>query len=271
MHKIIIDPDRRKLSLNVREIFEYKDLLYTLAVRDFKVRYAQTFLGILWAAIQPLSTLLIFILVFGKVAKVDTSPIPYPVFAIAGMSAWTYFSFVMSQAGSSIIGAQSMVSKIYFPRLIIPISKAMVGLVDLGINLIFVIVLMIIYRIQPAATIIWLPLFIFFSLLAGLTAGIWLSALTVRYRDFQHVIPFLVQLGLYATPVAYPASLVPEKYQFLYYLNPMAGVVEGFRWSLLGGNSPGNLAIFSMGLLLIIFVAGLFYFRKVERVMADIV
>jgi lipopolysaccharide transport system permease protein len=143
--------------------------------------------------------------------------------------------------------------------------------VDLSINLIFVTALMIIYKVSPSENVIWLPLFIVFSLLAGLTAGIWLSALTVRFRDFQHVIPFLVQLGLYATPVAYPASLVPEKYQFFYYLNPMAGVVEGFRWSLFGGASPGSMAVFSMTLLILFFIAGLFYFRKVERVMADIV
>lgn len=271
MQKIVIDASNKGLSLNLKELFSYKDLLFNLAHRDFKVRYAQTFLGFVWAGIQPLSTLLIFTLVFSKVAKVDTNDIPYPVFAIVGMSAWTYFSFVMSQAGTSIIGAQNMISKIYFPRLIIPISKALVGLVDFAISFLFVIILMVIYSVPPSSNIIWFPVFLFFTVLAGLTIGIWLSALTVRFRDFQHVVPFLVQIGLYATPVAYPASLVPEQYRVFYFLNPMAGVVEGFRWSLIGGELPGPVTFFSLSLLIILFILALFYFRKVERVMADIV
>jgi lipopolysaccharide transport system permease protein len=271
MQRVVVDAGNKGISLNLKELAAYKNLLFTLALRDIKVRYAQTFLGLVWAAIQPLSTLLIFTLVFSKVARVDTGSIPYPVFAIVGMSAWTYFSFVMSQAGTSIIGAQNMISKIYFPRLIIPFSKALVGLIDFGISFSFIIILMVMYQVPPSPNVVWLPVFILFALIAGLTIGIWLSALTVRYRDFQHIVPFLVQIGLYATPVAYPASLVPEQYRVVYFLNPMAGVVEGFRWSLVGGEIPGTMTLASLLLLLVLFVAGLFYFRKVERVMADIV
>jgi lipopolysaccharide transport system permease protein len=271
MHKIYINARKKGLDLNVREILEYRDLLYTLALRDLKVRYAQTALGLLWAVLQPLTTLIVFTLVFSRVAKVDTSPIPYPVFALSGLSVWTYFASLMSQAGSSIVSAQGMISKIYFPRLIIPLSKSVVGLVDLGISLTFLVVLMVFYGVVPSAQIIWLPLFLLLALLSGLAVGIWLSALTVRFRDFLQIMPFVVQLGMYLTPIAYPARLVPEKYQFFYFLNPMAGVVEGFRWSLLGGTAPNPMIFLSAGLVLVLLVSGLYYFRSVERVMADIV
>lgn len=268
---IVIDSSKKGINLNIRELIAYKDLLFTLAYRDFKVRYAQTVLGFLWAFIQPAATLTIFTLVFGKVAKVNTGDIPYPLFALCGMVAWNYFSNVMGGAGSSIIGAQGMVKKIYFPRLVIPLSKAVTALVDLGIVGIFLIGVMFYYGIYPTATIIYFPLFLSLAILSGLTAGIWLSALTVRYRDFQHLIPFAVQFGMYATPIAYPASLVPEHLQFWYFINPMAGVVEGFRWTLLGGEMPGVLTFLSASIVIVLFVLGLFYFRKVEKVMADIV
>ncbi len=269
--QIIIDSSKKGINLNIKELIAYKDLLLTLAYRDLKVRYAQTVLGFLWAAIQPLTTLLIFTLVFAKVAKVDTGSIPYPLFALAGMSGWTYFAFVMSQAGSSIVSAQGMISKIYFPRLIIPISKALVGLVDFGITFAFMIGLMFYYGFAPGLNILFFPVFLILAIISGLTIGIWLSALTVRFRDFQQIVPFMVQLGMYATPVAYPASLVPEKYQFVYFLNPMAGVVEGFRWSLLGGNEPNSLIFLSSALIIILFISGLYFFRSVEKVMADII
>jgi len=269
--QIIIDSSKKGINLNIKELIAYKDLLITLAYRDLKVRYAQTALGFLWAIIQPLSTLLIFTLVFGKVAKVNTGTIPYPLFALTGMAAWTYFSNVMSSAGSSIIGSQAMISKIYFPRLIIPLSKSAVALVDFMIILVLLLVTMIFYGYYPDSQIIFFPLFVLLALLSGLSIGIWLSALTVRFRDFQYIIPFAVQLGMYATPVAYPASLVPDQYKFWYFLNPMAGVVEGFRWSLLGGDPPGMLTFLSTGLVLLLFISSLFYFRSVEKVMADII
>ena len=275
MHRTIVDADKQKLSLNLRELFNYRDLFLILAYRDLRVRYAQTFLGFFWAFLQPAATLLIFTVVFGKAVKVDTGGVPYPLFAITGMTAWTYFAFVLNQSGNSIIGAQEMVKKIYFPRLVIPLSKAVVGFVDFAIAFLFLAVMMLVYSFAPSENILYLPLFILLTIISALAVGIWLSALTIRYRDFQHVVPFLVQFGLYATPTAYPAKTIinslPDWAVAIYYLNPMAGVVEGFRWSVLGGAPPSNYAYISFALTGVLFISSLFYFRKVERVMADIV
>ena len=271
MNKTIIDASKSKLSLNLRELFEYRDLFFILAWRDLRVRYAQTFLGLLWAFIQPLATLLIFTLIFGRVIKVETGDIPYPVYALAGMVTWSYFAYVLSQSGQSIIGAQEMVKKIYFPRLVIPVSKAMTGFVDFFITLIFLGGLMVYYKVPLSLNVYLLPLFFLLGVLAALGMGIWLSSLTIRYRDFQHVIPFLVQIGLYATPIAYPASMIPDKYQLLYHLNPMAGVVEGYRWSLMGREVMSEYAWISFAIILLLFISGLFYFRKIEGEIADII
>ena len=275
MVHLIVDAEKRSRLLNLKELLHYQDLFYILAYRDLRVRYAQTFLGLLWAFLQPLATLTIFTVVFGRAVQVDTGGIPYPLFAITGMASWTYFAFVMKESGNSIISAQQMVKKIYFPRLVIPLSKAVVGFVDFGIALLFVVVLMIYYQFLPSGNIIFLPLFILLTILSALSVGIWLSALTIRYRDFQHVVPFLVQFGLYATPTAYPAEAVinnlPPWATVLYYLNPMAGVVEGFRWCLLGGQPPSQYAYISFVLVALLLVSGLYYFKRVERVMADIV
>lgn len=275
MVHLIVDADKRSNLLNLKELLHYKDLFYILAYRDLRVRYAQTFLGLTWALLQPLATLTIFTVVFGRAVKVDTGGIPYPLFAICGMASWTYFAFVMKESGNSIISAQGMVKKIYFPRLVIPLSKAVVGFVDFAIGLSFVVVLMLFYQFSPSSNIIYLPVFILLTIISALAVGIWLSALTIRYRDFQHVVPFLVQFGLYATPTAYPASAVinnlPDWAVVLYYLNPMAGVVEGFRWSLLGGTPPSEYAYLSFVLMGLIFISGLYYFKRIERVMADIV
>ena len=275
MHRTIVDADKQKLSLNLRELFNYRDLFLILAYRDLRVRYAQTFLGFFWAFLQPAATLLIFTVVFGRAIKVDTGGIPYPLFAITGMTAWTYFAFVLNQSGNSIIGAQEMVKKIYFPRLVIPLSKAVVGFVDFAIAFLILGVMMLYYGFTPSGNILYLPLFIVLTIISALAVGIWLSALTIRYRDFQHVVPFLVQFGLYATPTAYPAETIiknlPDWAVVIYYLNPMAGVVEGFRWSVLGGAAPSDYAYISFTLIAVLFISALFYFRKVERVMADIV
>ena len=275
MVHLIVDAKKRNRLLNLKELLQYQDLFYILAYRDLRVRYAQTFLGLLWAFLQPLATLTIFTVVFGRAVQVDTGGIPYPLFAITGMASWTYFAFVMKESGNSIISAQQMVKKIYFPRLVIPLSKAVVGFVDFGIALLFVVVLMIYYQFLPSGNIIFLPVFILLTILSALSVGIWLSALTIRYRDFQHVVPFLVQFGLYATPTAYPAEAVinnlPSWATVLYYLNPMAGVVEGFRWCLLGGQPPSSYAYISFVLVALLLVSGLYYFKRVERVMADIV
>lgn len=274
MQTKIIEGGRTKLVLDFQELYRYRDLFLTLSWRDFRVRYAQTSIGLLWALLQPIITLLILSLVFGRFVGVQ-APVPYILFTVSGMSVWTYFSYVMTNSGSSIISSQEMVKKIYFPRLIIPLSKAAVGLIDLGITLVILAGLMIYYKITPTSNIWFAPLFILVSMIAALSVGIWLSALTVRYRDFQHIVPFIVQIGLYITPIAYPAEFavkqLPKWASTLYYLNPLAGIVQGFRWSLFGGSPPGNLIWVSLFMVIILFFSGLFYFRKVEDDMADFV
>lgn len=271
MGKTVIDASKGKLGINLGELFAYKDLFLTLAFRDIKVRYAHTMLGLAWTVLQPVATLLIFILIFSKAIHVDTGTVPYALHALTGLCAWTYFSSVLTQAGGSIVGQQNMIQKIYFPRLIIPLSKSLAALLDFCITLGLLFALMLYYGFIPPLQIIFLPLFIALNIIASLAIGIWLSALTVRFRDFQYITPFMVQFGLYATPVAYPSSLIPAKYQLLYSLNPMVGVIEGFRWCLLGESSPSAYTWLSMGLLSLLFVSGLLYFRKVESTMADII
>lgn len=270
MNKTVIEAGKSQYFPNFRELRKYKNLLYSLAWRDLRVKYAQTYVGFLWAFINPIFNLIVLSFVFGVVAKVDTNGFPQIVFTIAGLSAWTYFSTLMSEAGTSIIGAQSMIKKIYFPRLVIPLSKAISGLVDLGITLICLIFLMFTYGIVPSSNIIFLPFFILMAILSGLAGGILVSALVTRYRDFTFVVPMIVRLGLYASPVAYSASAVPEQYRLFYYFNPLAGVIEGFRWSILGTGSPDPFMFYSIGLVFIILFIGLYYFAQVERIMADV-
>lgn len=271
----IIDAKQRKLFPSLSELKRYKDLFLTLAWRDFRVRYAQTTIGFLWAFIQPIVTLIILSIVFTKFAKVDTGNIPHSIFTACGLITWTYFAFVMTNSGKSIIESQNMIKKIYFPRLIIPLSKALVGLIDMGVAVIILVALMIYHGVAPASTAWFSPLFILVGMIAALGVGIWLSALTIRFRDFQHIIPFLVQLGLFISPVAFPAEKVlekaPEWAVSLYYLNPMAGVVQGFRWSLFGGKAPDSMMFISFGMILLLFVTSLMYFKRVEDEIADFV
>jgi lipopolysaccharide transport system permease protein len=275
MNKIVVDTNKRSFSLNLKELFYYKDLLLILAYRDLRIRYSQTMLGIFWVLLQPILTLLIFTLVFGRFANVPTAGFPYPVFALCGMIPWTYFSFLMSQAGNSIISSQDMIKKIYFPRLIVPLSKSLVGLVDFGVAFLFLLALLVIYKIPISPNILTLPLFVFMIILSGLAIGIWLSALSIRYRDFQHISVFLVQLGLYVTPVAYPSEIVvnflPEWVVILYYLNPVAGIVDGFRWAMLGIPLQHSLYLISFAMSAVLFVTGVIYFKRIEKTMADIV
>lgn len=275
MNKIIVDASKKSFSFGLSELLHYRDLFLILAYRDLKVRYAQTFLGLLWAIIQPLTTLFIFTLIFGRVIKVDTGGIPYPLFAMIGMLGWSYFSFVMSQSGSSVINAQEMIKKIYFPRLVIPLSKAFVGFVDYLVTIVFIIGLLIYFKTSVSSGVVFLPLVFLLNVAAALAIGIWLSALTIRYRDFQHVLPFLVQIGLYVTPVGYPSSLVSEKLpewaQAIYYLNPVAGIVDWYRWCILGNDSISQYTLFSLAVIVLLLPTGIIYFKKVERVMADII
>jgi len=243
-----------------------------LAYRDYRVRYANTVLGFGWAVIQPAFTLLIFIVVFNKAAKVETGETPYAVFTMMGMWAWSYFSYVLTQAGQSVVGAQALITKVYFPRLIIPVSKAIVAFVDFIIAFLLLLVLMIYYKTVPSTHAPALLIFVAAIILFSLSVGVWASALTIRFRDLQYVIPFITQLGLYASPVAYPSSLIPAEYKPIYYLNPMAGIIDGVRWSLLGTPLPEmKYLVYSTAITLLLLISGLYYFRKTEREIADII
>lgn len=273
--KIVVDAKAWRSLPNIRELIDHRDLFLTLAYRDIRVRYAQTLLGLLWALVQPLATLIILTLVFGRAVKVDTGNIPYPLFAVTGVSAWTYFSFVLKESGSSIIGAQEVVRKIYFPRLIIPLSKAAVGLMDLVVALVLMAALFVYYGQTPHWGMALALVYLLGIIIASLGVGLWVSALTIRFRDLQHVVPFAIQFGLFVTPVAYPAasvtSTLPYWAQVLYFINPMAGLVEAYRWALLGIGDPGGLCYISFFVTFILFVTGVLYFRRMERTVADMI
>ncbi|HHH49800.1 MAG TPA: ABC transporter permease, partial [Saprospiraceae bacterium] len=235
MNRTIIEPSKSSLKIPVRELYEYRELISVLALRDFRIKYAQTFIGFLWAFINPLFTLLILHFVFGMVVQVETGETPHVIFTLAGLIGWNYFATLVSEAGHSIISAQDMIKKIYFPRLVIPISKALTGLIDFGAVLICFFLLLFYYQYMPSKNIIFLPFFLVMVIITGLAGGVWISALTTRFRDFQHIVPFLLRLGMFATPIAYSAESVPEKYQFIFQLNPLVGLIEGLRWCIIGG------------------------------------
>lgn len=264
-----IDARKSKWFPNVREIHHYRQLLYSLALRDVRVRYAQTLIGMLWAIINPVANMLILVFVFYKVAKLNSTTNPL-VFTLAGLVVWNYFSTLFSEAGSSILGAQNMIKKIYFPRLIIPLSKALSGIVELIATMICLILLALYFDVSISHHVLFAPIFILIAILCGCTGGIWMSALTVRYRDFSFLIPFITRLGMFLSPVAYSASAVPKEYELLYYLNPLTGAIEGFRWSLFGRGNLHEYFYVSMGILLVLFVTGIIYFSVIERKMADI-
>lgn len=270
MEQTIIDTRSTSSLPDIRELYRYRQLLYSLAWRDVRVKYAQTFIGFLWALINPIASMLILVFVFKDIAKVGTQNIPAMVFTIAGLVVWNYFSVLFSEAGNSIVGAQNMVKKIYFPRLVIPLSKAISGLIDLGVTLVCLVVLMLIYQVPLSYNVVYVPLFIFVAILCGWTGGIWMSALTVRYRDFKFIIPFMTRLGMFLSPVAYSASDVPERYALLYHLNPLTGAIEGFRWAVFGVGTLDKYVYLSMLILVVLFVLGILFFTQVERKMADI-
>jgi lipopolysaccharide transport system permease protein len=269
---IILKPSGGWASLKLLELWEYRELLYFLIWRDVKVRYTQAVLGVGWALIQPLMTMMIFSVIFGHLAKLPSEGIPYPIFSYAALLPWQLFSSALTRTSSSLIGNAHLLTKVYFPRLIIPFSAIGAGLVDFGISFVVLLGLMFYYAIVPTWTILWLPLLVVFVLLTGLGVGLWLSALNVQYRDVQHMIPFLVQVWMFASPVAYSAELIPKGiWRVLYGLNPMAGVIQGFRWALLNGDPPGELMLLSVVIVMILLVTGLFFFKRMERTFADIV
>jgi lipopolysaccharide transport system permease protein len=268
----VIKPSRGWGLPGLREVWRYKDLLYFLIWRDVKVRYKQTLLGAAWAVIQPFFTMIVFSIFFGKFAKVPTDGLPYPIFAYSALIPWHYFANALSQSGGSLVNEQKLITKVYFPRLVVPLAPMFSGLVDFVIAFSLLIVMMIWYNLKPTVGVLLLPLWIILAMLTALAAGTWLSSLNVRYRDVRYTIPFLTQIWLFSTPIAYSSSIVPERWRSLYGLNPMAGVVEGFRWGLLGKKPPSlHMVMVSAGVVVLLLIGGLIYFRRTERTFADIV
>jgi lipopolysaccharide transport system permease protein len=267
-----IRPSRGWIHLKLGELWHYRELIYFLTWRDVKVRYKQTVLGAGWAILQPLINMIVLGVIFGRFADMPTDGIPRPIFTFTALLPWGLFSKALSDAGRSMLANRSMITKIYFPRLIIPLSSVLGGLVDFAIQFGILLVMMLFYNYAPSLAIVTLPFFLLLALATALGFGLWLSALNVLYRDVNYILPFLTQLWLLVTPVAYSTSVVPEEWQWLYALNPMVGVVEGFRWALLDAPAPSvtTLAI-STGITLVVLITGMYYFRRMERTFADLV
>jgi len=273
---IVIEPSRGWVSLQLRDLWEYRELLYFLVWRDVKVRYKQTALGIAWIVLQPVVSMVIFSVLFGGLLKVPSGGVPYPIFAYAALLPWNYFAASLSRSSTSVVGSAHLITKVYFPRLVIPISGVLSGLVDFGVAFGVLIGLMAYYRVSPTPATALLPAFLLLAMLTALGFGLWLSALNVRFRDVNYLIPFLVQIWMYLTPVVYGSTLIPERFRFLLGLNPMTGVVEGFRWALLGNRladaqAPGVLFVISIAITLLVLVSGAIFFRRTEDTFADII
>ena len=268
----IIRPSKGLISLKLGELWDYRELLYFLTWRDIKIRYKQTVLGAAWAILQPLLTMVVFTIFFGRLAKVPSDGLPYPLFSFAALLPWQLFARALTESSNSLVGNQALITKVYFPRLVIPISAVLAGLVDFVISFVVLLGMMAYYQIIPTINILALPLFLLLAIATALAAGLWLSALNVIYRDVRHTIPFLVQFWLFITPIAYPSSLVPEQWRTLYGLNPMVGVVEGFRWALLGtAGGVGSVVLASAIMVGLLLIGGLFYFRRMEKTFADVI
>ena len=267
-----IRPSEGWMALKLGELWDYRELLYFLAWREVKVRYKQTAIGAAWAVIQPLLTMLIFSLFFGRLAKMPSDGVPYPLFSLAGLAPWTFFANGLTQSSNSLVGNANLITKVYFPRLTVPISAILAGLVDFGLSFLLLIGLAAYYGVKPTANIVWLPVFCLMALVTALGAGLWLSALNVEYRDVRYVVPFLTQFWMFGTPIAYATSIVPPQWRVLYGLNPMVGVVEGFRWGMLGvASAPGPLIWASAAMSVLMLVTGAYYFRRMEKTFADVV
>lgn len=265
-------PPRGALALDVAELWAHRELLFLFAWRDATVRYKQSVVGIGWALIQPVMMMIIFTTVFGRFAKLPSDGLPYSVFTLCALVPWNYFARSLSDSSNSLVGASHLITKIYFPRLVLPLSKVFSGLIDFAIAFVLLIAVMAWYGIAPTRGLLLLPLFMLMAILTSLAVGLWLTALNVKYRDVSFVVPFLLQVWLYASPVAYSTSIVPAGWRTLYALNPMTGVIEGFRWALLGNRPPDPLLMgISLSIILILLVSGLYYFGRMERTFADII
>src|SRR2546430_4345112 len=267
-----IKPESGLASLGLKELWEYRELLYFLTWRDIKVRYKQTVLGAAWAIIQPVFMMLVFSLFFGRLAHMSSDGIPYPIFVYCALLPWQLFAHALTESSNSLVANERLITKVYFPRLVVPISAVLGGLIDFAIAFVILLLMMAYYGIAPTRAVLALPALVLFAIMTALAVGLWLSALNVQYRDVRYTINFLIQFWLFATPVVYPSSIVPERWRALYGLNPMAGVVEGFRWALLGkSNPPGALLGVSIAMVVLILIGGLYYFRRMEQNFADVV
>ncbi|MEK6715526.1 MAG: ABC transporter permease [Candidatus Omnitrophota bacterium] len=268
----IIEPKKGLVAVDLKELWNYRELLYFLTKRDIKVRYKQTILGGLWAIIQPVFTMVVFTIFFGRMAKMPSNDIPYPIFVYAGLLPWTYFANALSASGESLVGSANLITKVYFPRLIVPTAASLAGLLDFFIAMLVLLGMMVYYQLVPSFQILLFPFLLGLTFLCAVGAGLWLSALNVQYRDIRYVIPFLIQIWMFVSPVIYPMSLVPEKYHWLLALNPMAGVIGAFRSSLLGHHPiDWTLLGISSLIIVIILLSGVYYFRKMERTFADVI
>jgi lipopolysaccharide transport system permease protein len=268
----IIQPTRGWVSLELRELWAYRELLYFLTWRDVIVRYKQTVLGAGWAILQPISTMVVFTLFFGRLAKIPSDDLPYPIFSYAGLLPWTFFTFGLSQSAISLVNNASLVTRVFFPRLVIPLSAVIAGGVDFLLAFIVLLGMMVFYGITPGANVVFLIPLLMLVFVTSLGAGLWLSALNVKYRDVRYTLPFTTQLWLFATPIAYPSSLIEQPWRTFYGLNPMVGVVEGFRWALLGTDTrPGAVILASAAASVLVLLSGLYFFRRTERSFADII
>lgn len=256
-----------------KDLWRYRELFYFLAWRDILVRYKQTAIGVAWALLRPLLTMVVFVFVFGKLAKLPSEGVPYPVLVFAALLPWQFFASAFAEAGNSLISNANMISKVYFPRLVVPASAVIVGLVDFLISAVMLVGLMLWYGVVPDWRILTLPIFLVVGVVAAMGAGLWVAALNVQYRDFRYLIPFVVQFGLYVSPVGFSSTIVPDQWRLVYSLNPMVGVIDGFRWAILGGGNhvywPGM--VLSIALVMVIAVSGVLYFRKMEKIFADVI
>ena len=267
---IRIEPPRGFFELRLREVWAYRELLYFFVWRDVKIRYKQTAIGVLWVILQPVLNMLVFTLFFGRLAKLPSDGLPYPIFYFAALVPWMYFSYSLSSTTNVVVENQRLITKVYFPRLILPISSVLSGLVDFAIGFAVLAVFCFAYRIRPTLAALWLPVLLLLALLTALGVGLWLSALNALYRDVRYVMTFLVQFWMFASPVAYPSSLVPARWRWLYGLNPMAGVIDGFRWAITGhGNAPGLLLLASASAVILVLLGGVFFFNRMETTVAD--
>ena len=269
---ILIKPTKGWVSLKLDELWEYRELLYFLTWRDIKVRYKQTVLGAAWAIIQPFFTMVVFSLFFGKLAKMPSDGIPYPLFSFAALVPWAFFANGLSQSSNSLVGSAHLITKVYFPRLVVPISSVISGILDFALAFVVLLGMTLFYGMIPTLNILWLPFLLLLALVTALGVGMWFSALNVQFRDVRYILPFMTQFWMFATPIVYPSSLLPEPWRTVYGLNPMVGVVEGFRWALLGTQTaPGPMVLMSSLASLAILMGGAFYFKRMEKTFADLV